>query len=109
MITSTLILIRKLQSEKKVEAIENGARRARLLRFRRESDNEQRLVALEDEVGHLTLLCQSLAELCLDKKVISAEALAGKMLELDQLDGVADGKLAPRKRRIKARGGKSAK
>lgn len=98
-----LLLIRRLQENKKLEAIDDGARRARLLRFRRESDAEERIAALEDELGHLTLVCQSLAELCLDKKLISAEALAGKMLELDQLDGVADGKLAPRKRRIKAR------
>ncbi len=103
MSTTTLILIRRLQNEKKLEAIDSGARRARLLRFRRESDKEQRIAALEDELGHLTLLCQSLAELCLDKKLIGAEALAGKMLELDALDGATDGKLAPRTRRIKAR------
>jgi hypothetical protein len=100
---TTLLLIRRLQDNKKLEAIENGARRARLLRFRRENDAEERIAALEDEIGHLTLLCQSLAELCLDKKLMSAEALAGKMLELDALDGATDGKLAPRTRRIKAR------
>jgi hypothetical protein len=100
---TTLLLIRRLQENKNLAAIDDGARRARLLRFRRESDAEERIAALEDELGHLTLLCQALAELCLDKKIVGADALAGKMLELDALDGSVDGKLAPRTRRIKAR------
>lgn len=105
MLTSALpaVLVRRIKNKRKLEEIEDGLRRARLVRFKREKMIKRRIQVLEDELGHMTLLCQALAEVCLEARLISAEALAGKMLELDLTDGAADGKLAARKgRRVRA-------
>lgn len=54
---------------------------------------EDRLAALEADLGRVALLARALAELCLQKNVVSREELVQLLLTADLADGKADGKL----------------
>lgn len=63
---------------------ERGAERAAI---------EQRLEELERSLEESALLLRSLADLCLEKGVLSPDDLAARAHELDGLDGRIDGRM----------------
>ena len=67
-------------------------------RRRANATQTQRLREMEAELGRVSLLAFALAELCLDKGVVSIEELDSRLKDLDATDGNADGRLAPGRR-----------
>jgi hypothetical protein len=57
-----------------------------------------RMQELESEVDRLTLLTHALMNVCLQKKLMTAEEIKAMVREVDLSDGVEDGKIAPRRR-----------
>ncbi len=57
------------------------------------SSLEKRVVELEDEVGQLTIVIESLLESIADKGVLTREDIARKIGEIDARDGVIDGRI----------------
>lgn len=55
----------------------------------------ERVEALEKEVAWLQLLARSLAELCLEKGVITEDELRERLKKIDLADGVEVGKAGP--------------
>lgn len=73
---------------------------------RRQNDNRERaeeIAELRADLERLALLTRSLAELCLEKGVLSKDELKTRMFELDLADGTQDGRLDPRKTDIEPR------
>ncbi len=67
---------------------------------RRQDENRRRAEENADlrvDVERLALLTRSLAELCLEKGVLTKDELKTRMFELDLADGEQDGRLDPRK------------
>lgn len=63
-------------------------------RLEREADlNAEAIGLLRADLERLALLTHSLAELCLENKVLTREQLKQRMLDLDLRDGVQDGLL----------------
>ena len=81
----------------------------RLEQDQRAREEEQQEIS--EEIGQLradferlALLTRSLAELCLEKGVLSKDELKTRMLELDLADGQRNGRLDPRKTGLDPKG-----
>ena len=81
----------------------------RLEQDQRAREEEQQEIS--EEIGQLradferlALLTRSLAELCLEKGVLSKDELKTRMLELDLADGQRSGRLDPRKTGLDPKG-----
>ena len=57
----------------------------------------EHLLHLEERVDKLTLLCKALWTLLQDHAQLTEEALEERVLEIDLMDGQADGKITKRK------------
>ena len=74
----------------------------RNLETRRKFDSErtraqkERIAELEDDLGRIALVLRSLAELCIQKGVLTPAELKQRMLAADLDDGVADQRLDPK-------------
>lgn len=56
---------------------------------------QQRLEELESGLGRVALLARALAELCLEKRVLTLAELERVLEQVDLADGVRDGRLEP--------------
>lgn len=56
-------------------------------------DNRARIGELEQDLAEATLLLRTLADLCVQKGVLTADEVAAKAEELDALDGTIDGRI----------------
>ena len=74
--------------DERMEAIREGRRRAA-------KSAGDRTRALEDDLARVALLARSLAELCLEKGLLTEAELGRKIVEVDLADGVGDGRLDP--------------
>ena len=61
-----------------------------------QASTKQRVSELEQGIGRVALLARSLAELCLEKGLITKEELRVRLLADDMADGAGDGKLDPK-------------
>ncbi|MCY3003847.1 MAG: hypothetical protein NTV21_18790 [Planctomycetota bacterium] len=74
---------------------------------RRQEENRQRaeeIAELRADFERLALLTRSLAELCLEKGVLTKDELKTRMFELDLADDNQDGRLDPRKTGLDPKG-----
>jgi hypothetical protein len=79
-----------------IEALkDSSARRKRAWHQDRQrgEDQQQRIVALEEQVGELTLLCRSLLTCLREAGIVQPEKFQEVMQRIDVEDGVADGKV----------------
>lgn len=80
---------------------EDGARRARGQRrrqaevTRKSAELERRVAELEDDLGRVTLLLRSLADVVVQKGVVTREELQQVATRLDAEDGEVDGRADP--------------
>lgn len=70
------------------------------LRFKfdreRQKSAKERIAALEDDLGRVALLARALADLCLEKGVLTREELVRQLCETDLADGKQDQRLQAR-------------
>jgi hypothetical protein len=57
--------------------------------------HSDRIRALEDELGKVSLLAFALAQVCLDTGLVTLDELKDQLRKMDLSDGTEDGKLAP--------------
>ena len=62
---------------------------------RKVRDLEEQIDELEDWLGELALLNQTMLKLLLDRQVVEPAALKQTLREIDLLDGVEDGRVTP--------------
>lgn len=74
-------------------ADQNTARRRQRKRAPLPNPLEERIATLEEDVGYLALMLGALLEKADEKGVLSREEIKTTLKELDEVDGVADGKL----------------
>ena len=77
-----------------MRAVEDLRRAARTA-TRRGSAAERRVEELEQSLGRVALLARTLAELCLEKGLITSDELDAKLAEVDFADGAQIGTLDP--------------
>ena len=70
-----------------------SARQHRSNAARARKELQERIEELEQDLGEATLLLRTLADLCVEEGVLTAEQLQAKAKELDALDGVIDGRM----------------
>lgn len=70
-------------------------RKAHLTSVRARLQLQQRVERLEDDLARMGLLTLALANLCVDKGVLTADEVKARMAEIDLADGVEDGKAGP--------------
>ena len=63
------------------------------------TDATARILALEEELGGMALLCRSLLTLLKETGHVDPQKLAGVMQRVDLEDGVADGRVTPARHR----------
>lgn len=80
-----------------LEVLRRANRAAARRRERSVKNLKDRVEELEDWLGELALLNQTMLRMLLEKASFTKEELARVMREVDLLDGVADGKVTPRK------------
>ncbi len=66
---------------------------------RKQAEAGERIQALEQQVGELTLLCRALLEVLADRELLEADALVEAMRAIDAEDGVVDGRVTPEEER----------
>ncbi len=59
----------------------------------KEAANEARVEELEQEVGELALLCKTMMQILLEKRVCTGQEFEALIADLDAADGVSDGKV----------------
>jgi hypothetical protein len=81
-----------------LELEELDERMSSLLRANREirTSSRARIEALEDGLGRVALLARSLAELCLEKGLVTRDELAERLRGVDLADGTEDRRLHPK-------------
>jgi hypothetical protein len=65
---------------------------------RKVADDAARIVELEDQVAHLTLISEALLRMLEKKGTFARDEFRALLVEVDLEDGVHDGKLAPPQR-----------
>jgi len=75
--------------ERRLEAIHKS-------RMRSAKTSAERARELEHDLGRVALLARALAEVCLQKGLLTKAELGAMLLEVDIADGVGDGSLDPR-------------
>ncbi|MEE2937932.1 MAG: hypothetical protein VYA84_18240 [Planctomycetota bacterium] len=79
-----------------VEALKRQSKNRAAVDYRRIGDQQDRIDALEDQVGELALLCRSLLTLLREDGTVKPERLEEVMRRMDAADGVIDGKITPK-------------
>jgi len=73
-----------------------SATQARITRARAErgqASANRRIEELESEVGQLTIIIEALLESISDRGILSREEIANKVCDIDERDGVIDGRI----------------
>lgn len=86
-----------------LDRIDERLEQEQLLRDEEQQEISEEIGQLRADFERLALLTRSLAELCLEKGVLSKDELKTRMFELDLADGTQDGRLDPRKTDIEPR------
>jgi hypothetical protein len=76
--------------------LEKGLAAAARDRIRDKAQLATRVEQLERDLGSVSLVARTLADLCLRKGVFSAEEFEAQFREADLADGVGDGRLDPK-------------
>ena len=76
-----------------IDGVERNSRRRSRGARRRRIAMSNRIDAIEDDVGYLSLVLASLIETVEEKGVITRDELRAVVARFDQIDGVEDGKL----------------
>ncbi len=63
------------------------------VRRSKEAANEARVEELEQEVGELALLCKTMMQILLEKRVCTGQEFEALIAKVDASDGVSDGKV----------------
>ncbi|MDG2224132.1 MAG: hypothetical protein P8L85_22310 [Rubripirellula sp.] len=78
-----------------IEALKRKSKTRDFQEFKRMGGQQDRIDALEDQVGELALLCRSLLTLLRENGTVKPERLEEVMTRMDAADGVVDGKFTP--------------
>ncbi|MGB0598811.1 MAG: hypothetical protein ACPGLY_19155 [Rubripirellula sp.] len=76
-----------------IESLKRQSKKRAAREYRRIGDQQDRIDALEDQVGELALLCRSLLTLLREDGTVKPERLEEVMTRMDAADGVIDGKI----------------
>jgi|JI6StandDraft_1071083.scaffolds.fasta_scaffold156284_3 hypothetical protein len=87
-----------------LDAIDERLEQEQLQREEETQGISEEIGELRADFERLALLTRSLAELCLEKGVLSKDELKQRMLELDLADGTQNGRLDPRKTGLDPKG-----
>ena len=61
----------------------------------REAEHAERIEQLEQDLGEVALLTRTLADLCIQKGLLTADEVAAMAERLDAADGTIDGRITP--------------
>jgi hypothetical protein len=83
-------------SQEQARAIDKKVAAMRAARLRAAKTGAQHARELEDDLGRVALLARALAEVCLQKGLMTREELGRMIEQVDMADGSLDGKLDPK-------------
>ena len=93
MTLSHFLLSQQYATKSQIQTLDEGRRRTRRRTFRHRAHAAKRMEALEEDVGYLTLVLGALLAKANDKGVVSLDEIKATLGELDEIDGVKDGRL----------------
>jgi hypothetical protein len=83
--------LRRLADSTSMSAMQERISRARAERS--QASANKRIEELESEVGQLTIIVEALLESISDRGILSREDIAKKLCDIDERDGVIDGRI----------------
>jgi hypothetical protein len=82
-------------TEIEIDELKSQLRSLRRLQRQKRLSQEQRIAALENGLGRVALLARALAELLLEKGLVTRQELRARLLAVDAADGATDERLDP--------------
>ena len=76
-----------------VECLQRSQQRSERRRSRNVRNHSKRIQDLEEDLGYITLLLSSMLVMLDEKGTVTHQEVQGLMANLDELDGVKDGRL----------------